>query len=57
MSLADADRLQRRPQRLGAAKQQGREKAVIGFQRAKITSATAISPCPLLRPSFQLPGQ
>src|SRR3982751_4955790 len=28
----------------------------IGFQRAKITSATAVMPCPLDRPSFQLPG-
>ena len=27
-----------------------------GSQRAKITSATAISPCPLDSPSFQLPG-
>src|SRR5260370_33078269 len=28
----------------------------IGSQRAKITSATAVMPCPLERPSFQLPG-
>ena len=27
-----------------------------GSQRAKITSATAIRPWPLDRPSFQLPG-
>jgi hypothetical protein len=28
----------------------------MGFQRAKITSAIAISPCPLDKPSFQVPG-
>src|SRR6218665_2841311 len=27
-----------------------------GLQRAKMTRATAISPCPLEMPSFQLPG-
>ena len=32
------------------------QKHMIGLQRAKITSATAISPWPEERPSFQAPG-
>jgi len=32
------------------------QKHSIGFQRAKMTSATAVIPCPLDNPSFQLPG-
>ena len=50
------DRLQRRAERARAAEQQRGEQAAQRVQRAKITSATAISPWPLDSPSFQLPG-
>ena len=57
VALRDADRLQRRADRAGAAEQQRRAaRSAAGLQRAKMTSATAIRPWPDDRPWFHEPG-
>ena len=48
--IYDSARVEAPPKSMAATMQRS------GFQRAKITSATAIRPWPLERPSFQLPG-